>query len=308
MSMSRRIIITGGTGFIGRALCSRLVQAGHDVVALSRNRERADKILGGGVTVIEWDGESDRGWEEHANDAHAIINLAGESISSGRWTRAKKKQILQSRLNAGSAVLEAVQKARNKPRVVIQSSGIGYYGSRGDETVDESSSSGKGFLPKVAREWEESTRGVERLGVRHVIIRTGIVLGTDGGALPRLLTPFRLFVGGPLGSGRQGFPWIHIADEIEAIYFLVENKNLRGAFNLAAPEQISMQQFCGVLGKVMGRPSWLRVPGFLLRLLYGQMADEVLLSGQKAMPQRLLAAGYRFRYPEAESALRQILS
>lgn len=300
--------MTGATGFIGRALCRRLAQAGHDVVALSRNRERADRILGGGVPAVEWDGESARGWWEHANGAHTIINLAGESISSGRWTRAKKEQILKSRLNAGRAVLEAVQEARDKLKVVIQSSGIGYYGSRGDETVDESSSLGEGFLSEVAVEWEESTRGVERLGVRHVIIRTGIVLGSDGGALPRLLTPFRFFLGGPLGSGKQGFPWIHIADEVEAICFLMENENQHGAFNLVAPEQISMKQFCRVLGKVMGRPSWFRVPGSLLRLLYGQMADEVLLSGQKAMPQRLVSAGYRFRYPEAEAALRQILA
>ena len=203
---------------------------------------------------------------------------------------------------------DAIAGAKSKPRVVIQSSGIGYYGSRGEETLDESSSPGEGFLPDLAREWEGSTKGVETLGVRHVIIRTGIVLGSDGGALPRLLTPFRFFVGGPLGSGKQYFPWIHLADEVEAICFFMENENLQGPFNLVAPEQISMKQFCRILGKVMGRPSWFRVPGFVLSLLYGQMADEVLLSGQKATPKRLLAAGYRFRYPDAEGALRQILT
>ena len=306
--MAKRVIITGATGFIGRALSERLVEAGYEVVGLSRDPERGRQLLGDRITILEWDGRGAKGWGGHADGAYAVINLAGESIASGRWTKQKMRSILRSRLDAGRAVSDATAAARSKPGVVIQSSGIGYYGSRGDETVDESSSSGKGFLPEVAREWEESTRGVETLGVRHATIRTGIVLGSDGGALPRLLTPFRFFIGGPLGSGKQYFPWIHIADQVDAIRFLMEKEKLHGAFNLAAPEQISMKQFCRVLGKVMGRPSRFRVPGFVLRLLYGQMADELLLSGQKAMPQRLMAAGYRFRYPEAESALGQILA
>lgn len=303
-----KVIITGATGFIGRVLSRRLVEAGYDVVALSRDPESGRRLLGHDIEILEWDGRSAKGWGGQADGACAIINLAGEGIASGRWTEKKKQRIVKSRLDAGRALMDAITRAKSKPKAVIQSSGIGYYGSRGDESLDESSSAGKGFLPDLAREWEESTRGVETLGVRHVTIRTGIVLGSDGGALPRLLTPFRFFVGGPLGSGKQGFPWIHIADEIEAIRFLMESQELRGAFNLTAPEQISMKQFCRTLGRVMGRPSWFRVPGFLLRLLYGRMADEALLSGQKAIPQKLLAAGYRFRYPDAESALSQILA
>ena len=290
MNMAKRVIITGATGFIGRALSERLVESGYEVVGLSRDPGKGRQLVGGKITVAGWDGRSARGWGGHADGAYAVINLAGESIASGRWTEKKKQRIVRSRLDAGRAVSDAIAGAKSKPRVVIQSSGIGYYGSRGEETLDESSSPGEGFLPDLAREWEGSTKGVETLGVRHVIIRTGIVLG------------------GPLGSGKQYFPWIHLADEVEAICFFMENENLQGPFNLVAPEQISMKQFCRILGKVMGRPSWFRVPGFVLSLLYGQMADEVLLSGQKATPKRLLAAGYRFRYPDAEGALRQILT
>jgi uncharacterized protein (TIGR01777 family) len=306
--MNMKVIITGATGFIGRPLSRRLVDAGYEVVGLSREPETGRQILGNEITILEWDGQSAKGWGGQAEGAHAVINLAGESIASGRWTEKKKQRIVRSRLDAGRAVSEAIAGAKSKPGVVIQSSGIGYYGSRGDEIVDESTPAGEGFLPDLAREWEESTKGVEALGVRHVTIRTGIVLGKDGGALPRLLTPFRFFIGGPLGSGNQGFPWIHLADQVEAICFLLENENLGGAFNLAAPEQISMKQFCRTLGRVMGRPCWFHVPGFVLRLFYGQMADEALLSGQKAAPQRLLAAGYGFRYPDAEGALRHILA
>jgi uncharacterized protein (TIGR01777 family) len=306
--MAKRVIITGATGFIGRALSERLVETGYDVVGLSRDPERGRQLLGDRITILGWDGRSAKGWGGHADGAYAVINLAGESIASGRWTKQKKRSILESRLDAGKAVSDAVAESKNKPRVFIQSSGSGYYGSRGDEIVDESCSSGEGFLPDVAEQWEQSTKGVESLAVRHVIIRTGIVLGSDGGALPRLLTPFRFFVGGPLGSGQQYFPWIHIADEVDAIRFLMEGENLQGAFNLSAPDQLTQKNFCRILGTVMKRPSWLPVPAVSLRAIFGEMARDVLLSGQRALPKRLLEAGYSFQYPTAKLALQHILS
>jgi hypothetical protein len=174
--------------------------------------------------------------------------------------------------------------------------------------VDESSPPGEGFLVEVAKRWELSTKAVDSVGTRHVVIRTGIVLGSDGGALPRLLTPFRLFVGGPLGNGKQWFPWIHLDDEVGAIRFLMEREDLSGAFNLCAPEPLVMKDFCRTLGKVMRRPSWLPVPALLLRLMFGQMADEALLSGQRAVPRKLMEAGFRFRFSKVESALRNIIS
>jgi uncharacterized protein (TIGR01777 family) len=303
-----RIIITGATGFIGRALSKHLVKAGYEVTTLSRSAKKTSEIFGQEITVAEWDGKTARGWVVQAEGDYAIINLAGENIGAGRWTREKKQSILESRLNAGKALVEAVKLAREKPKVMIQSSAIGYYGSHSEEILDESSPPGKGFLPEVAQSWEASTEEVESSGVRRVIIRTGIVLGKEGGVLPRLLLPFRLFAGGPLGSGNQWFSWIHLEDEIRAIRFLMEKKDLRGVFNLTAPGSLQQKDFCKVLGRVLKRPCWFKVPDFLLRLLMGEMAEELLLSGQRVIPKRLLQAEYRFQYPEAESALREILS
>ena len=302
-----RVIITGATGFIGKALCQELTEAGYEIVALSRNRETGTKILGEKVKVAQWDGRTAKGWGNLANGAYAVINLAGENISSGRWTDKRKKIILESRLNAGKAVVEAVKIAKEKPKVVIQASAIGYYGSHGDEIIDEDFPPGKGFLPEVAQQWELSTKAVELVGVRHIVIRTGIVLGKGGGAFPRLILPFRLFFGGRVGSGEQWFSWIHLKDEIKAIRFLMEKENIDGVFNLAAPGALKEKDFAKILGNVLRRPSWFPVPGFLLRLLFGEMAEGALLTGQRVFPKRLLAAGFKFQYAEAETALQEIL-
>ena len=218
-----------------------------------------------------------------------------------------KRAILQSRLDAGRAVVEAVKLAGVKPEVVVQASGVGYYGPHGDEVLDESWPSGADFLSDVARQWEASTKAVAAMGVRQVVIRTGAVLERSGGMLPRLLLPFRLFVGGPPGSGRTWLSWIHRDDEVAAIRFLVENDGAHGIFNLTAPEPLTMRDFCRLLGQVIGRPSWLPVSASVLRLLFGEMAEELLLSGQRVLPRRLLEAGFQFKYPTAETALRAIL-
>jgi uncharacterized protein (TIGR01777 family) len=287
-------------------LCQSLVSDGYDVIALSRNKIRGKEILGEKVTVVEWDSRSAKGWESYANSAQAIINLAGENLSSGRWTRKKKQSILKSRLSAGRAVVEAVKLAKKKPKVVIQASAMGYYGPRLDEIIDESSSAGEGFLVDVAKQWEHSTKEIESM-TRRVIVRTGVVLGRDGGALPRLAQPFRFFLGGPLGTGRQWFSWIHLEDEVRAIRFLMEKESAQGPFNLTAPEQLKMRDFCRILGKIMKRPCWIMVPGFALRILLGEMAKEMLLSGQRVVPKRLKEEGYKFVYPEARLALEELL-
>jgi uncharacterized protein (TIGR01777 family) len=302
-----RIIVTGATGFIGKALCFRLLEKKYDVVALSRSKEKGEKIFGTDATVVEWDGKSSEVWQDYANGAYAVVNLAGENIGSGRWTPKRKQSILQSRLDAGRAIVEAAKSVEKKPRVIIQASAIGYYGSRGDEIIDESSLPGESFLVEVVKKWEQSTQGVESLKIRRVIIRSSIVLGKEGGVFLRLVKPFRLFVGGHLGSGKQWFSWIHLEDEVKAILFLIERGDLSGVFNLTAPHQLIQKDFFHILGKIMKRPSWFPVPGFVLRLIFGEMAKETLLSGQRVIPRQLLEAGYRFLYPQAELAIKEIL-
>lgn len=305
-----RIIITGGTGFIGRALAADLAGAGYEVIVLSRDPARAAG-LPGGVRAAQWDGRTAAGWGRLADSALAIVNLAGENLSGGgfppaRWTPERKDLIRRSRLDAGAAVTEAVAAAGTKPRVVIQSSGIGHYGARADKALTEADAPGADFLARLTVEWEASTAAVAAQGVRHVSVRTGVVLSPDEGALKQLLLPFKFYVGGPMGSGRQGFSWIHPADEVAAIRFLIESERASGPFNLCAPAPLSNAEFARVLGKVVGRPAWLPVPGFALRLALGEVAAMVL-DGQRALPQRLLDLGFRFRYPDAESALRDLL-
>jgi uncharacterized protein (TIGR01777 family) len=302
-----RVIIAGATGFIGKELCRRLAERGYEIIALSRNLEKGKKVLGKDVQVVEWNGKNSQGWLGHVEDCQALLNLAGENLASGRWTEKKKQSVLQSRLDAGRAVAGAARLAKRKPKVVVQASAVGYYGPRRDEVCDESSSPGEGFLSEVSQKWEFSTQEVEAQGIRRVIIRTGIVLGREGGAFVRLEKPFRLFGGGSLGSGKQWFSWIHLDDEVNAIIFLIEREDLSGVFNLTAPHPVRQKEFSRTLGKVMKRPSWLPVPGFLLRLLFGAMAKETLLSGQRVVPSRLLDSGFQFLYPELESAFKEIL-
>ena len=297
-----RVMITGATGFIGRALCVAL-HRDYDIIALSRRVDRARQSIGHIATVVGWDAKTPAGWKDQAEDASAIINLAGENVGSGRWNEKRKSRILQSRLDSTGAVIDAVKELENKPNVVILASAIGYYGSRRDEQLDETSKPGEGFLANVCQQVESRAEEIESLGVRCIILRTGIVLGQNGGALAKLAQPFRFFLGGYLGSGDQWFSWISLDDEIAAIRFLMEHEPLRGAFNLTAPQPVTMKEFCATLGKVLHRPSWMHVPAFILRLALGEMADGMLLSGQRVLPKRLLDAGFEFRYPEVEKAL-----
>ena len=302
-----KAVITGATGFIGRALC-RLLHKDYEVIALSRDARRAAKSIGDVAKIVEWDGRTTGSWFKEANGTFAIINLTGENIGSGRWSESKKADILHSRLGSSKAVLEAVKQMDKKPKVVIQASAIGYYGPRQNEQLDENSTPGKGFLAGVCRDVESSVEKIEALGIRCIVIRSGVVLGRDGGAFEKLVKPFRFFLGGHLGSGRQWFSWIHLDDEITAIKFLMENENLKGAFNLTAPKPVNMKDFCKILGKVLHRPAWLNVPAFAARMALGQMADEMLLSGQKVLPKRLLNTGFDFKYTNVKQALIDITS
>lgn len=300
-----RTIITGGTGLIGRALAANLIADGHEVIVLSRNPSGATG-LPKGVRVEGWDALTAEGWGRLADGADAIVNLAGAGLADSRWTTERKRVIRDSRVNAGRAVVQAVEAAEKKPGVVVQSSGIGYYGPRGDEKITEADTVGDDFLSRVCIDWEGSTAPLDNLGVRRPVIRTGPVLSTDGGSLPRMLLPFKLFVGGPIGGGRQWFSWIHIADEVRAVRFLMEHPEATGPFNLNAPTPVTNAEFGKTIGKVMNRPAILPTPSFALRLLFGEMSS-VLLDGQRALPQRLLDLGFTFRFSEAEAALRDLL-
>ena len=305
--MNKRIIITGATGFIGRALSGELASAGYEIIALTRRHAEAEKILGPDVKVVEWDAATATGWSAFADGATAIINLAGDNIGSGRWTGKKKERILASRLNAGKAVTEATARAEVKPQVLIQASGVGYYGDRGDEILDEDSSNGTGFIADVARQWEQSVREVESLGVRLATIRLGVVLGPNGGVMSRLIRPFRFFVGGHPGSGRQWLPWVHIEDVIGIIRFLIENADCKGPFNVTAPEPTMSKDFYDTLGKAMHRPAVFPMPAFALKLALGEMAAELLLSSTRVIPKKLLDAGYEFKLAKPTAAFGNIL-
>ncbi len=298
-----RVIITGGTGFIGKKLSLALVDKGYQVIALTRSSRPSDIS---GVRNVVWDGRTSSGWAEFADGATAIVNLAGENIASGRWTDKKKESIRNSRIEAGEAVCEAVSKVSAKPAVVIQGSAIGYYGSRASEPVNEEADSGNSFLAEVTREWEASTASVENYGVRRVIIRTAMVLG-HGGALAKMLPAFRFGFGSYLGHGHQGVSWIHVDDEVRAIVFLIENSDCVGAYNLSSINPVTSNKFNNVLGRILGKPVFLRVPAFFLKLILGQMAEEVLLGGQFVLPEKLISSGFNFEYIEVEDALMGLL-
>lgn len=308
-----RVVITGGTGLIGRALAASLAADKHEVIVLSRNPQYA-RSMPKGVKVESWDSDTAAGWGKLVDGADAVVNLAGESIAGNslfailfkRWSGGQKRRILESRVDAGSAVVQAIEQAKKKPGVLIQASAVGYYGTARQEELTEDAARGNDFQARVCWEWETSTAKVEMLGVRRAITRSGVVLSPKGGVLPVIMLPFKFFAGGRLGSGRQWFPWIHIADEVGAIRFLIENSNARGAFNLTAPQQVTNAQFAKALGRVMRRPSFFPTPAFLLRLALGEK-KTIVLDGQRPIPKRLTDMGFKFQFPDVEAALRDCL-
>jgi uncharacterized protein (TIGR01777 family) len=303
-----RTIITGGTGLIGSALARSLVADGHEVIVLSRSP--SDKKLGiNGVQMVQWDGKSANGWVDVANGADAIVHLAGAGIADGRWTESRKQAIVQSRKESGAAVMDALRKVKQRPSVLVQASAVGYYGPRKSaEPVTEEAPPSTDWLGRVTFAWEGSTAEAPTMGVRRPVIRTGIVFSTEGGAFPKMKLPFDLLIaGGPLGSGNQYVPWIHIDDEVRAIRFLMENEAADGPFNLAAPNAVTYKEFANTMGEVMGRPSFMPAPSFALKAALGDMA-QLLLTGQNQVPARLLEMGFSFTYPELKPALEALLN
>lgn len=298
------ILITGGTGTIGQRLVEVLFKHGHTVTVLSRQKYKP-ATLPAKLNFAQWDGRTADGWGHLLEQVDAVVNLAGAGLADERWTDERKRLIRDSRVQTGQAVVAAFQQATDKPKVLIQSSGINYYGPQKDEIITESHPPGNDFLAGVCIDWENSTQGVEAMGVRRVVTRSGPVLDPTGGALPRMLMPFYLFAGGPVSSGRQWFSWIHYLDEAEAIRFLIENEQASGAFNLVAPNPVRNREFAKTVGKVMKRPAFMPVPGLALKLMFGEMAT-VLLTGQRAVPERLKALGFQFTFPTLEQALQDL--
>jgi hypothetical protein len=298
-----KILISGGTGLIGKALIKNLIKTGDQVLVLTRSKDgREDSDS---KKYIEWDARSSEPLIPFLKDINAVINLAGDNIGNGNWTKAKKERIISSRVQAGNALSKAIIDSGDKPDVFIQASAVGYYGSSLDETFDESSPNGKGFQADVAQKWENSSGVLDAVGIRRVIIRMGIVLDAKSGALPLMVLPFKLFAGGPLGSGRQYVSWIHLQDDVRAIDFVMRNPKLSGAVNLTAPTSYPNKDFGKVVGKVLRRPYWFPVPAFGLKLVLGEKS-ELVLDGQNVYPRKLLEHGFQFKYPDLESALRSI--
>ncbi len=296
-----KIVASGLSGFIGGELKKALSDR-HELVCLKRKGPLKRQS---GYREVLWDPQASGEWVKEIDGADAVINLSGEPIAGKRWTATQKKELILSRLTTTRALVEVIGKAATKPRVLLNASAIGYYGDRGTEPLEEASKPGAGFLPDLCKEWERQASKAEAYGVRVVLLRTGIVLGRGGGALAKMLPSFRLGLGGPLGSGRQVMSWIHLEDVVGTILFALENTAVRGPVNLTAPEPVSMSEFARQLGKALRRPAVLPAPTFVLKALLGEMS-ELLLTGQKVLPQALLSAGYRFRYPALEPALKDL--
>ncbi len=299
------VVVAGGGGFIGSSVVPRLRRDGHDVVVLTRAPSGIAPRTGDAARVF-WDGTSQGEWSHFVGRADAVINLAGESIGDGRWTPSRKRRIVESRINATRALLEAMRRSGRKPSVLISSSAVGYYGPVESGDVTEDNPPGAGFLADLCIRWEQEALAAGELGCRVVLLRTGVVLGEKGGALGKMLLPFRLYAGGPVGSGKQWFPWVHRDDVAGVILFALANPALSGPVNVVAPGCVTMKEFCAVLGAALSRPSWLPVPAFPLRAALGEMAG-MILTGQRAVPSQLLRLGYQFSYPLVAPALASVV-
>lgn len=296
-----RIVVAGGTGFIGEPLVRRLVARGDDVTVLSRNPGKVKAGRG-----LAWDGKTQGAWSDAVASADAVINLAGEGVADARWTPERKLRLVASRLDATNALVEALRREPSRRRTFVNASAVGLYGNRADETLDETSSAGGGFLADLVKQWEEAARAAEPLA-RLVVIRIGIVLAKDGGALGKMLLPFKLGAGGPIGSGQQWMSWIDRDDVLRMIEWALDNEAVRGVFNATAPEPVRNRDFARALGAALHRPAILPTPPFALRLAFGEMADEALVAGQRVLPQRALAEGFVFESRTLDAALRRHL-
>jgi len=298
-----KVFILGGTGFIGSELVRMLSSYNYDVYVISRSTGKVETMFKGQVSGIQWKSFKPEDLLEYFTGNYAIVNLAGTPIGPMPWTKTRKVKILESRVKITEALSQAVNLTEKKPIAILQGSAMGYYGSEGDKLIDESFPRGSGFISDVTDQWENALKIEGQNSTRTIFLRTTIALGKGDGFLPVISLPFKLFFGGHLGSANRWFSWIHIQDEVKAIKFLLEHPDATGVFNLSAPNPVMNRDFAKILGKKLNRPSWFHVPNFLLKLVLGQMADELLLTTQRVIPRKLLDMGYRFKYPNLEEAL-----
>lgn len=307
MADSKRVVVAGATGLIGRKLCAELTAKGYQVVVFSRNPDSARRAIPGAVEYVRWTPAESGPWAASIDGAYAVVNLAGAPIIGKRWNAAYKQELRESRVVGTRGLVTAMAGSQRKPSVFINGSAIGYYGNRDDTPLDEQARPGNDFLAELSVEWEREAAKAEQAGIRTVILRTGIVLDTEGGALKPLLLPFRLGVGGPVLPGSQYWSWIHLDDEVGLILFALEHEQVSGPLNATAPEPLTNREFSKVLGKVLGRPSLVPVPGFALNILLGEVAEPLIVHGQRVIPAKAQQQGYSFKYPRLEPALRQLL-
>ena len=300
------IVVTGGTGFVGRALCAELLHRRHTVTILTTHREQVLHRPDVHVNSVEWNARDTGPWEQVLEAADAVINLAGAPIAEARWTEARKQLITDSRVLTTRLLVRTLSRCSSKPITFIGASGIGYYGASDDRCLDEGAARGQGFLADLCLAWEAEALRAAEFGARVVILRTGMVLEQDGGALPKMLLPFRLFAGGPIMPGNQWVSWIHRRDHIGLIQWALATATVSGPINAVAPEPVMMKTFCEVLGRVVHRPSWLPVPRLVLDVLLGELGT-LMTTGQRVIPAKAMAGGYTFQYPMLEPALQAIL-
>ncbi|MEG5034652.1 thylakoid membrane protein ThyD [Microcoleus sp. AT3-D2] len=305
-----KVAIAGATGFVGSRLVEKLQAAGHQVVVLSRDAAKASRVFPASaypnLEVVAYTPASSGDWQKSIAGCDAVVNLAGVPIAEERWTEARQQAILDSRRLTTAKLVEAIVNANPRPSVFVSASAIGYYGTSETSEFDETSLAGNDFLAAVCKDWEAAAQPAKNAGTRLAILRLGIVLGM-GGALAKMLPPFKLFAGGPLGTGKQWFSWVHREDVVDLILYALQNSQVEGVLNATSPNPVRMNELCQTLGEVLKRPSWLPVPGFALEMLLGDGA-KLVLEGQKVLPKQTLASGFQYQYPTLKLALEEILS